>query len=246
MLLTSWFHFGVNPINLILSNSADSLPSMWSWTVFLTLLVIVMASSFVLWMLIVRSTTLKKSVELNEWGRSRQMVVRENAMANLPPLLETLTTPPPRASIAITGEKISAVQFHTPAAQATVEKQSTRWHVMLRRIEGNWPPTGLRPRANASSLIDFMPALTSFPSMAPPERFVVFGVDSAAARQLAKSSVMGLLPPDIGFVLLGDQLLLDFSARHFDTIELPRILTISEQLAAHLPIWSDADREHDQ
>ena len=34
----------------------------------------------------------------------------------------------------------------------------------------------LRPRVNASSVLDLFP-LTSFPSMLPPERFVIFGTD---------------------------------------------------------------------
>jgi hypothetical protein len=66
-------------------------------------------------------------------------------------------------------------------------------------------------------------------------RFVVFGSDSHAARILSKSEARALLPPDIGLILHGQHLVLDFSARPFDGIELGRMVALADQLAGHLP-----------
>jgi hypothetical protein len=71
--------------------------------------------------------------------------------------------------------------------------------------------------------------------MSPPERFVIFGTDSAAARRMAKSSLIALLPPDLGLLLHGSNLILDFTARPFDAIELSRLCSLVDQLLAHVP-----------
>ena len=44
--------------------------------------------------------------------------------------------------------------------------------------------------------------------------------------------LMALLPHDLGLVLQGRRLILDFSTRPFDGIELSRIVALVEQLAA--------------
>jgi hypothetical protein len=91
----------------------------------------------------------------------------------------------------------------------------------------------LRPSGAASSALDLF-SLGSFPTMGT-ERFTAFGTDSAAARAVTKSMLRSLLPPDIGLLLHGRHLVLDFSARPFDAIELSRVAALSDQLASHLP-----------
>lgn len=211
-----------------------TLPIMWSWPIFFELLLILISSSFVLWVLIHRSTTVKKWVELNQWAHPRWMKVRGPAAATLPGVLQRITTPAPVPLLSISGAKITAVQIRTAPLPGSADLQPPRWNVMLRQIEGYWPATGLRPRGDRASLLDLIP-MSSFPALAPPERFVVHGIETAWARRLAKSSIMALLPKDLGFLLLGDQLLLDFTARPFDTIELPRLMSVVEQLLTHLP-----------
>ena len=108
--------------------------------------------------------------------------------------------------------------------------------MLIRQVESNWPPTALRPTSSADeqTLLDNF-ALASFPSMIASERFVIFGADSAAARSLSKSSLPALLPPDVGLLLHGRRIVLDFSRRHFDTIEFDRMLALADHLTAHLP-----------
>jgi hypothetical protein len=71
--------------------------------------------------------------------------------------------------------------------------------------------------------------------MLPPDRFVASGTDSAAARRLALNKIPALLPPDLAVLLHGSFLIVDFSTRPFDTIELTRMGALLEQLAAKLP-----------
>jgi hypothetical protein len=67
------------------------------------------------------------------------------------------------------------------------------------------------------------------------ERYLVVGVDKSAARVLARSSIRGLLPADVGLLLHGRELLLDFSTRRFDEIEFGRMIALADQLVANLP-----------
>ena len=67
------------------------------------------------------------------------------------------------------------------------------------------------------------------------EWFVAYGTDSAAARVVTKSMLRSLLPPDIGLLLHGRHMVVDFSARPFDAIELSRVAALADQLATHLP-----------
>jgi len=97
-----------------------------------------------------------------------------------------------------------------------------------------WTPTGLRPVITKASVLDLF-SLSSFPGMGEVERFVIFGVDSAPARILSRSEARALLPPDVGLLLAGNHLVLDFSNRPFDPIELGRMAALAEQLVTRLP-----------
>jgi hypothetical protein len=185
-------------------------------------------------MLVRRWTTRKHWLELSRWAIDNGMKLAGADKATVPAPLATATNPAPTASIAISSERMAIVEIHTLRGQRTDSSQFTTWRALVRQIESRWLPTGLRPRANSSSMLDLFP-LSSFPSMAPPERFVIFGTDSAAARSVASSSLLALLPPDLGLLLHGSTLLLDFSARPFDTIELSRLCSLADQLVAHLP-----------
>ncbi|MEA2707785.1 MAG: hypothetical protein QOF78_386, partial [Phycisphaerales bacterium] len=95
--------------------------------------------------------------------------------------------------------------------------------------------TGLRPANQPASLLDQF-SLSSYPRMGETDRFIVFGTDSAAARALSKSHARALLPPDVGLLLHGRHVVLDFSTRPFDGIELGRMVALAEQLVQHLPV----------
>jgi hypothetical protein len=93
------------------------------------------------------------------------------------------------------------------------------------------PQAGLRPAGQKSSLIDLLP-LSQFASLTLGERFVVHALDSSAARNLADAPILGLLPPDVGLILLENEILLEFSSRPFDPIEFGRMIGLADQVAA--------------
>src|SRR5438270_9891719 len=89
-----------------------------------------------------------------------------------------------------------------------------RWYFLVRPIRSDWPATALRPTRAPLSVADLF-SLSSYPTMATSERFVIYGADSTAAAQISKSKIRALLPPDLGLLLIGKDLILDFSARPF-------------------------------
>jgi hypothetical protein len=126
-----------------------------------------------------------------------------------------------------------------PGALSTQGQRERRFNVLVREMEidGEWKATGLRPVhvTEGESLLDVY-SLSSYPAMGNVERFVVYGTDTLSARELSKSHARGLLPGDVGLLLVGKKLMLDFSARHFDPIEFDRMVALAEQLVAQLPV----------
>jgi hypothetical protein len=147
-----------------------------------------------------------------------------------PPPLERL--PASRITISVESKHTKMFQLETLGGDAI---ETPRWHVLVREMPAMaWPVTGLRPTHAKASLLDLF-SMMSFPGMGATERFVVFGVDSHAANILSRSQARALLPPDIGLLLAGTHLVLDFSTRPFDPIELGRMNALAEQLVTHLP-----------
>jgi hypothetical protein len=121
-----------------------------------------------------------------------------------------------------------------PVAVVTARRDQVTWNLLVRKFGGEWPPTGLRPTNAAASALDLF-SLSSFPTLAGTERFIAYGTDSSAARVLSKSMLRSLLPPDVGLLLHGGHLVLDFSGRPFDAIEFGRMISLADQLANHVP-----------
>jgi hypothetical protein len=107
------------------------------------------------------------------------------------------------------------------------------WNLLILAIPAAWPTTALRPASDPTSAVELF-SLASFPALASNQRFVVFGSDSQAAARLARSAARTLLPADIGLILTGNSLILDFSNRTFDQIEFARMLDLAEQLKINL------------
>jgi hypothetical protein len=207
----------------------------FSWPVFLTLALVFGLSVGVFFALVRRWTRSRLWIEISTWARRRGYRARLNLDAAPPPLDRVL----PRAELHLTAalsngtggffrlESVERTEDATPGPPA-------RWHVLIRPIEVDWPPTALRPSGAASSFVDLY-SLASFPLMGDTQRFVVFGSDSAPARNLSKSSARSLLPQDVGLMLHGRHMMLDFSNRPFDPIEFERMEALAGSVAAHLP-----------
>lgn len=205
-----------------------------SAAVLVTLLVLLAASSITFWVLVERSTSRRRWVALSEWARQRGFAFRRCDPNRPPAPLDTLRDPP-RVRMCLSDRRSTFAQIDLPLGLPDAQPHNT-WNLLVRRLETTWPPTGLRPVATEErpSILDAF-SLSSFPLLGATDRFMVFGTDSSAARVLSQSMARSLLPPDVGMLLHGRHLLLDFSSRPFDAIEFDRMLALAEQLAGKLP-----------
>jgi hypothetical protein len=228
-----------------------------SWVVLLTLLLVLAVSVVVFVWQVRRWTTNPGWRALLDWSRERGFKLSRLDQTAPEPLdriagggakvttfLQKGATRamqieiPTAAASATDGAAAGAAEPIAPAEAMPPTPTPTspqRWHVLLRQIRTTWPPTGLRPSNAPASLLDLF-SLSSYPRMGEVERFTVFGTDSHAARVLSKSQARALLPPDIGLLLHGQYLVLDFSTRPFDGIELGRMLALADPLEQHLPV----------
>ena len=174
-----------------------------SLVVFAALGLILAASATMFWVLAERFTSHRQRVSLAEWARDEGFGLRINP-ADCPEPFDQLSGTGLGVRVMLRERKgvVSLAQIGT-------------WHVLIHRIEPPWKPSGLRPAAAKESVLDLF-SLASFPLMGSSERFLLFSVDPDAARNLSASSALAPLPPDIGLLLHGHWLVLDFSSRPFD------------------------------
>jgi hypothetical protein len=210
-------------------------------TLLLVPVAILLASGTVYYLLVRRWTTQRRWLALADWAEANKFKLHGEQLAVLPEVLKLLTTPPPRALLSLNDADTALLQIETsltpssgPAQSTPAEPRPSRWNLLVRKLELAWPMTGLRPQGHAHSILDFFP-LADMQAMSPSERFVLYGAESRSARALSKSILRGLLPPDIGLLVVGHNLILDFSARPFDELTLERIDALAEQLVLHLP-----------
>jgi len=213
--------------------------------VLLTLVGVLAVSYGMFWLLSQRATIRRHWVAMADWARDSGFRLQP-AELELPPFIAGLTGPDggaPQARLAAVSDTTLIIQFQTAPHRSDVTAppgplfpggRNDIWQLIVRRIDTDWKPTGLRPAEAGVSLIDLFP-VTQFPGLGDPNRLLVCGTDSGAARALADSFVVALLPPDVGLLLHGRQIALDFSSRPFDVIEFNRMLTLVDQIAEHLP-----------
>jgi hypothetical protein len=200
--------------------------------VWLTLAVIFAASVWMFVMLVRRESGHRRRDALREWAATRGLVLAaapapKDSMAQIP-----LPAARPQIDFLLTGAGTTIAQVHTDDSQINALK-SPRWNVLIRKMSHPWPATALRPTAHAVSVVDLF-SLSSFPSLASNQRFMIFGTESHGASVLADSTAPALLPPDIGLVLSGENLILDFTSRPFDEKELARMIDLADQLVSRL------------
>jgi hypothetical protein len=211
-------------------------PPPFSIWIFLSLLAVFGVSCVMFWAHVRRWTQNRLWVALGDWASNHRFRLYRSDRATVPPPLSELTSPPPNALVRLSNQRTTILQMDTPAAVVKGGVgQPQRWNVLVREIDAQWPTTALRPSAHERSLVDLF-GLASFPALLSSERYTIHGAESSAARTVVASMLMALLPQDLGLILHDDRLIIDFSTRPFDGIELSRIVSLAEQLAAHLPI----------
>jgi hypothetical protein len=212
-------------------------PPTFSPLVLLTLLVVVAASSVTFWLLVRRATSHRQWVALADWARDHRFKFSRTSPDVLPAPFHVLQNTAALVRLSLTKGATTLLQLEAsgaaPAARSGADRR-VLWNLLVREIPYDWPPTGLRPAGATASVLDLF-SLSSFPTLGATDRFVAFGTDSAAARVASKSMLRSLLPPDVGLLLVGRQLVLDFSDRAFDAIEFARMLALADQLAARVP-----------
>lgn len=216
----------------------------FSWVVLVTLVGVAAISTGMFWLLVRRETTRRQWVTLRQWGRNHRLRFANTQRLALPGVLERIPAPRPQVRLWLAGDDVQVLQLapaHTAnsAAHPLPTQAPMHWNIVVRAIKVDWPATALRPAHRDSSFLDLY-SLGSFPSMISAERFLLLGVDSGVARRLAQSPLKTLLPQDVGLLLLGRHLLLDFSSRPFDPIELDRMLALAAQLVDFLPNPSES------
>lgn len=216
-------------------------PAEFSWYVLLALIAGFLGSLGVYLAIVRRWTTRRHWVAMSDWARQNGFHLRETDQDALPPPLTNLPELDPQIQLSLSKDQTTLLQMDTDSTPASRSpERAARWHLLVRRIESAWPPTGLRPVAHQTSLLDIF-SLSSFPSLGEVGRFVIFSSDSIVARSLADSSIGALLPPDVGLLLHGQYLLLDFSTRPFDRLEFGRMIALADSLLAHLPAGVSRD-----
>jgi hypothetical protein len=197
-------------------------PPAFSIGIFFTLLVLLGASTAVFLVLVRRSTSHRQLISLKEWAREHGFKTRKIEPDELPPPLAAMS---PQVVLSMADAKASLVQLQTDAGQ---------WNLLIRKMTNEWIPSGLRPAKQASSLLDQL-RLSVYPAYSSAERFHLISADSAAARRLSKSLARALIPADVGLLLWGNWLVLDFTQRPFDPVEFGRMIALGQQVAGMLP-----------
>ena len=218
-------------------------PPGFSWMAMLALLLALSLSALVFAWQVQRWTTSRGWRALLDWSRERGFTLSRPQTPPGEPFdrfgtgarVTTLLARGPTRVMQLEIPPTPTAPEGAGAGAGNASVEPSRWHVLVRQVTSSWPATGLRPAHLKASLLDQF-SLSSYPRMGETERFIVFGTDSNAARVLSKSQARALLPPDIGLLLHGSFIVLDFSTRPFDGVELGRLVAIAEQLEKHLPV----------
>lgn len=202
--------------------------------------------------LVWRETSARRAVALDEWAQATGFYFNPLAKLRPPHPLERFGAGVRvKHCLVSISTKASVVEFLAPApAPSSVPSPGTagsaepdpnavpvpppRYHVLIWPVESDWPAIALRPVAAATALSDVLP-LPSQATRYGSQRFVIHTDHRTTAKNVADSRVRGLLPADIGLILIGRFMLLDFSFRPFDGIEFNRMIAIAKQVLAHLP-----------
>lgn len=200
----------------------------FDWWILLSLLAVLTVSVVVFNWQVRRWTCNRAWYALLDWGRRRGYSLSQQVV-DAPEPFDRLAGA--RVVTSLRNGKMQIVQLETRAGDGVAR---ARWHVLIRETaSGKWPETALRPTGAPASVFDLL-SLASFAGLGNGDRFVVYGTDATAARQLSSSQARALLPADVGLLLSDTRLALDFSSRPFDSIGLDRMTALADQLVAHL------------
>jgi hypothetical protein len=180
-------------------------------------------------LLVRRWTTRRQWTSLAEWARQRGFQMSPRKREELPSALDPLKRLNARLRLSLSNETVTLLQIQTEASQA--QPQRNAWNLLVRkRVKRAAHAAGLRPVNAPASVVDLY-GLEQYPSLGAGKRFTVLATTPSEAKALAGSASKTLMPADLGLLLIDDWIVLDFSTRPFDPIELDRMIILAEQLA---------------
>lgn len=149
--------------------------------------------------------------------------------------------------VGFASEEGFALLLRSPNTPGAKNPNAARlWQLLGRRREvGRQSPrdvTALRPTANASSVVDLfavgyaMPGseLLSHPSVATPDEFVLFSTadtQGGAIQEAIELARGERVASDLGVILTSEWVVVDFSAREMDEVELERAWQLAGRLS---------------
>lgn len=192
-----------------------------------TVLVLIAAATFVMTeLLAMRWTKYRRYFLLRDWASQHGLrVFDKGAWVSPLPANVTQVLDDRRVRWSLGDGRLSMIRL-----QANCET----YNLLVAPIQTDWPPTALRPTMWQSCLLDRL-NLFNYPSQYGVQRFTLHGEHPQAARRLSDSHIRGLLPADLAILLVGRHMVIDFSSRAFDPIELDRMIALANQLLASVP-----------
>ena len=193
---------------------------------FLCLLAVLAASSAIFWVSVRRETRHRAQMRLAEWAEQNRFA-RLNEEFGAPKPFDRVT-PAMRLTVGLYNRNTKLV--HLRSAAPDVGQPPLQWNLAIRTVATSSAPVGLRSADATRSVVDLF-HLEPSPKQSASARFTIVGEDLVASHKMADGSSRALLPGDLSLLRIDDYLVIDFSNRPFDPIELGRMLSMLDQLA---------------
>lgn len=207
---------------------ADAIqPPGFSFSILLTL---ILSLGFSLWMfsyLVRRWTLHRRAYELEQWVAQRQLkLAKDPRHQTFPPPFDGDAGSGLSARCIIQSDAVVLLQCEMDIA--ALERRI--YNLCVVPLPAATAAVALRPMTREDTIIArfrLSPAAST-----SNERFMIHGNDLSTNLRLSESMHAGMLPPDIAILIAGNRLTLDFSNRPFDPIEMDRMISLAQQLAA--------------
>lgn len=186
-----------------------------------SLALMLMGSIAIFSYLVHRETHRRSDALLLDWARSRQMKKLDRERG-VPVPLDVWDHRGITLLTGFTGSAITVARVQT--------SEGLKWNCLIRHLETSASICGVRSVEASSTLLDLID-LPILPGQAQQHRVVAMGHDIPSARALM-DRVAPLIPADLSLIRFDRHVLIDFSGRPFDPVELSRITQLTEQLVA--------------
>jgi hypothetical protein len=203
-----------------------------SWIVLLGFLAIVVASVWVFLQLVWIEERDRERQRLREWCRQQRFRLMP-ADTRVPAPLNELVGVTLRIEWWLSDGEVDILKIQTRPHDAPPEQvgMPDTWHLICTSLPPMRSRVALRPDVPTPSAIDLLRVPPSELTRMS-KRFDIRSDALLAARQIVDGPILGLIPGDVGLARLSNHLLLDFTSRPFDPIELSRAAALIRQLRA--------------